>query len=672
MAKEAKNKSSYSASDIQVLEGLEPVRKRPGMYIGTTDVNGLHHLLTEIIDNSVDEALAGFGKNIWIFLEKDGSATVLDEGRGIPTDIMPQYKKSALEIVMTKLHAGGKFGGAAYKVSGGLHGVGASVVNALSISCTVTVKKNKKYFRQQYSAGNAKGPVKEIKEGDLKTNPQVEEILSSLTSGTLTNFLPDNTIFQETKFYLEKIERPVKERAYLIAGLTFHIFDLATENECHYYFEGGIKALIEDLNQNKKPLHKTFYVKKTVGDLTIETAMQYNDSFNENIESFVNVKNTVDGGTHLAGFRTALTRAINDYSKKINNSKDGGESIVIGEDMKEGLTAVVVVWMPSEKLQFESQTKTKLNNPEIQPAVAQAVNEALDTFFEENPSDARAILEKVVLAARARIAAREARDTVIRKGAFEGGSLPGKLADCQEKDPALSEIFIVEGDSAGGSAKQGRDRRTQAIFPLRGKLLNTERNRLDRILKFEELKDLVIALGMGIGEVKDSSKLRYHKVIIMTDADVDGQHIMTLLLTFFYRHLNDIINGGYLYIAQPPLFRIQKGKVVHYVYTSEERERVVKQIIGKGETGEIVEGEEVGEHTGKTPHINIQRFKGLGEMNPDQLWETTMSSDSRVLKKVTVEDAQKADEVFSMLMGEDVLPRKRFIQAHAKQAELDI
>ena len=666
------NKSSYTASDIQVLEGLEPVRKRPGMYIGTTDINGFHRLLTEIVDNSVDEALAGFAKNVWIFISSDSSVSIIDDGRGIPVDPIPAYKKSALEIVMTKLHAGGKFEGKAYKVSGGLHGVGASVVNALSEYTRVIVKKGKKFYSQEYSRGETKGGVKEIPSSSLKIGETELATLSSIESGTFTTFRPDSTIFKEGVFDFERIQKSIKDRAYLVAGLSFRLTDQRTGEEANYYFEGGIRALVETLNKNKTPLHKPFYVNKETEDTSVEVALQYNDSFTENIESFVNVINTTDGGTHLTGFRTALTRAINDYAKKQGSFKNG-ESLITGEDMREGLTAVVYIKMPSESLQFESQTKTKLNNPEVQPLVAQAVNGALDTFFEENPSDARAILEKVVLAAKARIAAREARDTVIRKGAFEGGGLPGKLADCQEKDPAFSELFLVEGDSAGGSAKQARDRKAQAIFPLRGKLLNTERNRLDRILKFEELKDLVIALGMGIGEVKDQAKLRYHKVIIMTDADVDGQHIMTLLLTFFYRHLPDIVEKGFLYIAQPPLFRVQKGKDVHYVYNEEERNALVKQLLGKGAAKEITDVEiEEKENTGKTSRINIQRFKGLGEMNPVQLWETTMNPATRILKKVLVEDAQKADEVFSMLMGEEVLPRKRFIQTHAKQAQLDI
>jgi DNA gyrase subunit B len=643
------------------------------MYIGASDIHGFHQLLTEIIDNSIDEALAGFGRNVWIFLNSDGSATVMDEGRGIPVDIMPTYKKSALEVVMTKLHAGGKFGGGAYKVSSGLHGVGASVVNALSSYAGVIVKKENKYYQQEYNQGNIKGPVKEVKLEKLKLEPQQVKILADLETGTMTTFVPDVEIFKGgEKFELERILKPVKERAYLIAGISFHVFDLRSNDEYHYYFEGGIKALVESLNRNKLALHKTFFVGKTVGEVIIEVSMQYNDSFSENIESFVNVKNTPDGGTHLAGFRTALTRAINDYIKKQSNGNGNEkESIVTSEDMREGLTAVIVVKMPSENLQFESQTKTKLNNPEIQPLVAQVVNEALDSFFEENPADARAIVDKVVLAARARIAARAARDTVIRKGAFEGGSLPGKLADCQEKDPASSELFLVEGDSAGGSAKQGRDRKTQAIFPLRGKILNTERNRLDKVLKFEELKDLVIALGMGIGEVKDQTKLRYHKIIVMADADVDGQHIMTLLLTFFFRHMPDVISGGYLYVAQPPLFRIQKGKEIFYVYTEQERDGILKNLLSKGNAAvEDADGAPASASHG--PKILVQRFKGLGEMNPEQLWETTMNPNTRTLKQVMVDDAQKADEVFTMLMGEEVLPRKRFIQTHAKKAELDI
>ena len=648
-----KQQSKYTAADIQVLEGLEPVRKRPGMYIGSTDTSGFHRLVNEVFDNSADEALAGYAKNIYITVETNGSVTVLDDGRGIPVDVMPQYGKSALEIVLTKLHAGGKFSGKAYKVSGGLHGVGVSVVNALSDRLEVIVHRDGKVYNQVYKCG---APVTKVTGRPMKNEEEW------LPTGTITNFHPDKTVFKDLEFEYEKIERLVRERAYLVAGIFFHLADRRTNREKHFYFEGGIKSLVENMNLNKITLIDPFYVSRRsveLEEIEVDVAMQYNDSFSENIESFVNGINTKDGGTHLTGFRSALTRAIFDYSKKNEMIKDGEE--VTSEDMREGLTAVIFVKMPAESLQFESQTKTKLNNPEIQTVVYNIVKEGLQTYLEENPPFARAIIDKVILAARARRAAKAARDAVVRKGALEGASLPGKLADCQERDPALSEVFIVEGDSAGGSAKQGRDRRAQAIFPLRGKLLNTERNRLDRILKFEELKDLIVALGMGIGEVKNTEKLRYHKVIIMTDADVDGEHIKTLLLTFFYRHLIEIINLGHLYIAQPPLYRLQKGKEIHYIYTDEEKSAIIEK------------SDDLNPETNRTSGgYVVQRFKGLGEMNPEQLWETTMNPKTRLLKQVNIDDAQKADEVFTTLMGDEVLPRKKFIQSHAKHADLDI
>ncbi|MEK7611721.1 MAG: DNA gyrase subunit B [Patescibacteria group bacterium] len=635
------NTSAYTAKDIQVLEGLEPVRKRPGMYIGATDEGGLHRLLTEVFDNSADEALAGFAKSVTVTLNTDGSATVRDDGRGIPVDLMPKYGKSALEIVMTKLHAGGKFDGKVYKISGGLHGVGISVVNALSEKLKVEVFRDGKVYSQEYHFGD---PTTKVVSRAMKPDEK-----TNFPHGTLTTFYPSSEFFKNMTFVWDRVEKNIRDRAYLIAGKAFHLYDKRSEQEAHFYFEGGIRALVESLNRHKITLHDSFYTQGESSDIGVEVAMQYNDSFSDNIESFVNGVNTVDGGTHLTGFRTALTRAVLDYAKKIEALKD---IELTGEDMHEGLTAVVFIKMPSSALQFESQTKAKLNNNEVQPVVYEVTKKGLEAFFEENPNAARKILEKIILAAKARKAARAAREAVVRKGALEGASLPGKLADCQEREAALSEIFIVEGDSAGGSAKQGRDRRTQAIFPLRGKLLNTERNRLDRILKFEELKNLTIALGMGIGDVKNPEKLRYHKVIIMADADVDGEHIKTLLLTFFFRHLIEIINGGYLYIAQPPLFRLQRGKEIIYVYTDEEREKYVRQW-GIGS-------------------VNVQRFKGLGEMNPEQLWDTTMDQKTRFLKQVNIDDAQKADEVFTTLMGDEVPPRKRFIQTHAKQANLDI
>jgi DNA gyrase subunit B len=645
-----KNPSSeYSAQQIQVLEGLEPVRKRPGMYIGSTDSTGLHESLREIVDNSVDEALAGFAKNVWIILNEDGSATVADDGRGIPVDMMPGYGKSALEMVMTKLHAGGKFGGAAYKVSGGLHGVGSSVVNALSDWMWVEVKREDKIYRQEYKRGEPQTGVDVVK--DSKLTMQFER-----TNGTTTTFFPDASIFNQTiEFDYEFIKKVVRDRAYLVPKVYFHVYDNRGEEkkEINFYFESGIKALIEKLNENKSPLHKAIYVDKHVGDVEVEFSLQYNDTYTENVESFVNVIPTVNGGTHLTGFRMALTRAINDYGKKIGAFKNEEDSIQ-GEDTREGLTAVVYIKMPQDRIQFEGQTKGKLGNSEIQPLVNQVTKEGLSVFFEENPSDAKRILEKVYLAAKARLAAKAAKEAVIRKGALEGSSLPGKLADCQEKDPALSEIYLVEGDSAGGSAKSGRDRKYQAILPLKGKILNTERARLDKMIDHDEVKALIIALGAGIGDVINMEKLRYHRIIIMTDADVDGEHIETLILTFFFRHLPEVIRQGYLYVAMPPLFKLQKGKDVRYAYTEEERDRLLKEM----KTGNA--------------NVGIQRYKGLGEMNADQLWDTTMNPENRVLKHISIADAEEADQVFTMLMGDEVPPRKHFIQTNAMTATLDI
>ncbi len=649
----AKNSSDYTGSQIVVLEGLEPVRKRPAMYIGTTSLAGVHHCLNEIIDNSIDEALAGFAKNVWVTIHKDESVTVRDDGRGIPVDKVPKYKVSALELVMTKLHAGGKFEGKAYKVSGGLHGVGASVVNALSIWTKVEVHRDGKSYTQEYKRGIPTSPV--TVNGPLRRSDS--EASKANDTGTIVSFLPDTEIFKEgIALTFDIVKKQVRDRAYLIARLAFHLVDERTDEESHYYFEGGITSLVKALNRNKVALHSPITIKKTSadGEIDMEVAIQYNDGFSESVESYVNVIHTVEGGTHLTGFRMALTRAINDYAKKAGVTKDSDDNIV-GDDTREGLTAIVYMKMSSQNLQFEGQTKGKLGNAEVQPFVQSAVKEGLDTYFEENPGDARSILEKVFLAAKARLAAKAAKDAIIRKGALEGATLPGKLADCQEKDPSVSELFIVEGDSAGGSAKQGRDRKFQAILPLRGKILNTERARLDKIIEFEELKALVIALGMGISDSLRPEKLRYHRIIIMTDADVDGEHIMTLLLTFFFRHLPYIIEKGHLYVAQPPLYKISIGKNAHYAYSDDERDKVVKD-----------QGKEL-----KTPP-NIQRYKGLGEMNPEQLWETTMNPANRVMRQVNISDAVAADQVFSMLMGDEVPPRKRFIQTHAKSATLDI
>ncbi len=640
--------SAYTASHIQVLEGLEPVRKRPGMYIGSTDIVGLHESLREIIDNAVDEALAGYAKNIWITLNSDESATVVDDGRGIPVDVMPQYKKSALEIVMTKLHAGGKFGGSAYKISGGLHGVGSSVVNALSEWMWVEVKRDKKIYRQDYKRGVPKNTVAPV------AKPEFDyDFSSQRESGTTVTFLPDKEIFPVITFDFDTIKKAIKERAYLVPKLYFHLTDKREKEEkkVNFYFEGGITSLVEKLNENKNPIHEAISINKTEGDVEVEVSLQYNNAYNESVESYVNVIHTINGGTHLTGFRMALTRAINDYGKKIGSFKEEEDSIT-GDDAKEGLTAVVYVKMPQDRIQFEGQTKGKLGNSEIQPLVNGIVKDALSTYFEENPSTGRKILEKVYLAAKARLAAKAAKEAILRKGALEGSSLPGKLADCQEKDPSVSELYLVEGDSAGGSAKQGRDRKFQAILPLKGKILNTERARLDKIIEHEEVKNLIIALGAGIGETVNFDKLRYHRIIIMTDADVDGQHIETLILTFFFRHLPEIIRQGYLYIAQPPLYKITIGKDSQYVYADEQKDELLKTV--------------------KDQKVSIQRYKGLGEMNPDQLWETTMNPVNRILKQIRIDDAEQADATFTMLMGDEVPPRKHFIQSNAKTATLDI
>ena len=632
----AKVQSTYTAKDIQVLEGLEPVRKRPGMYIGSTDARGLHHLLTEILDNSVDEALAGFASEIWVEVKENKSVTIKDNGRGIPVDMHPKLKVSALELTMTKLHAGGKFGETAYKVSGGLHGVGASVVNALSDWCEVEIKRDGFSWKQRYERGV---PKTKVVKGDKISG-----------TGTKTSFLPDKTMFTTTDWNLKTIEDSIRNRAYLIAGLTFHLTNPDGVSKT-FYFEGGIKSLVAHINREKQTLNSVIYLKKDSDDLSAEIALQYNDGISENVESFVNVIRTPDGGTHMTGFRIGLTRAITDYCKKIGVQKEVLEAIT-GEDTREGLTAAIFIKIPTNSIQFESQTKTKLNNPEAQGFVAQLVNQGLSTYFEENPSEARRILEKVTLATRARLAARAAKDAVLRKGALEGSALPGKLSDCSEKDPALSEIYLVEGDSAGGTAKGARDRKYQAILPIGGKILNTERAHLDKIIKFEELKDLIIALGAGIGDTINIDKMRYHRIIIMTDADVDGSHIATLLMTFFYRHLPQTIQNGYLYIALPPLYKIQLGKEIKYAYNDEEKDKIISEVNGQ--------------------KVTLQRYKGLGEMNADQLRETTMDPETRTLKQVTIDNAEAADSVFTTLMGEDVPSRKKFIQTYAQFASLDI
>lgn len=649
-------KGAYTAKQIQVLEGLEPVRKRPGMYIGSTDTRGLHELLREIVDNSVDESFAGVANTVWVILHKDGSATIRDNGRGIPVD-KHASGVSALELTMTKLHAGGKFGGGAYKVSGGLHGVGASVVNALSSFFRVVVLRDNKAYFQEYKKGKPLGKVSHATQKDLdKWLPGEWGIkIGEGQTGTITTFYPDKDIFGDLPFDAGKAKNLLKDRAYLVAGLTFFFKDERSGEEASYYFEGGIKSLVSHANRGKNPISDVIYINKEESNVSCEVALQYTDSYSENVKGFVNGINTIDGGTHVTGFRMALTRAISDYAKRLaanGNGKGEEKNGLTGDDMKEGLTAVVYIKMPSEALQFESQTKAKLNNPEVQGFVTTVVKEGLDTFFEEHPSDAKKIVEKVLLSARARLAARAAKEAVLRKGALEGATLPGKLADCQTTDPAISELYIVEGDSAGGSAKQGRDRRFQAILPLGGKILNTERAQLDKIVKFEEIKDLIIALGAGIGDSLNYDKIRYQRIIIMTDADVDGEHIKTLLLTFFYRHMREAVSRGYLYIALPPLYRIQVAKEVAYAYSDSEKEEIIKRS-GNGK-------------------VTVQRYKGLGEMNPTQLWETTMDPAKRTLKQVTIEDAEEADRMFTMLMGEEVPPRKKFITTHARMATLDI
>jgi DNA gyrase subunit B len=628
---------TYDATSIEVLEGLEPVRKRPGMYIGGTDVHGLHHLVYEIVDNSVDEAMQGFGDRILITIGRDGSVAVRDYGRGIPTDTHPKMKVSALEVVMTTLHAGGKFDSGAYTQSGGLHGVGASVVNALSEWCYVEVYQRGKVFRQEYMRGRPKSRVKEI--GDTHE------------TGTLTVFRADPEIFGDAEYDYDILAQRFREICYLTRGLkiTFRDDRPGKENEMTFYFEGGVQSFVRHLNKHRKVLHDPIYIERRAGTSSVEIALQYNDSFSESVFSFANNIHTVDGGTHLTGFRGALTRTLNDYARKAGLLKESDANLT-GEDVREGLTAIVSVRLSNP--QFEGQTKGKLNNAEIKTLVEQATGEGLIQYLEENPSDARRIIEKALTAARARDAARKARD-VIRKNAGESSTLPGKLADCSERDPARSELYIVEGDSAGGSAKMGRDRRTQAILPLRGKILNVEKARLDKMLGNEEIKALITALGAGISDMFDAGKLRYHRIIIMTDADVDGSHIRTLLLTFFFRHMPQLITGGYLYIAQPPLYRVANGKKAIWAYDEEQLQAALKEL-GKDRT-------------------TIQRYKGLGEMNPEQLWETTMNPETRTLLQVTIEDAMLADETFDMLMGNNVAPRKRFIQTHAKNVRnLDV
>ncbi|MBX2867004.1 type IIA DNA topoisomerase subunit B [Candidatus Kaiserbacteria bacterium] len=683
-AKKATKKSGYDASAISVLEGLEPVRKRPGMYIGTTGPDGLHHLIWEVFDNSRDEAMGGFADRVEVTLLPGNYIRVADNGRGIPVDKHKQTKTSALETILTTLHAGGKFGGEGYKVSGGLHGVGVSVVNALSTHLIAEVHRDGGYYTQEYNIGKPKAKVKKV--------------AASKLNGTAITFQADEAIFKEIAYDFKRIVGHLRQQAYLVKGMRIEVIDAREMDEkteknldmkgvlfigdqkmevprMNFYFEGGLKSLVAFNNQHQKPVHKNiFYIEKTEVDdavLAVEVALQYVDDISSRLSAFANNIYNPEQGTHVTGFKTALTRTLNNYGKKNNLIKEKDGSFT-GDDVLEGITAVISVKMP--EIQFEGQTKGKLGSVEARGAVESVFSEAFNTFLEENPDDAKAIIGKATLAVKARKAAKAAKDSVLRKGALEGMTLPGKLADCQTKSAEEAELFIVEGDSAGGSAKMGRDRRTQAILPLRGKILNVERARIDKMLNSEQIKNLVIALGTAIGDVFDIEKLRYHKIIIATDADVDGAHIRTLLLTLFYRHFREVIDGGYLYIAQPPLYKIQKGKEMFYAYTEDEKLSILKDLGEEvSEETESEDEEETEETTAKkSSRVRLQRYKGLGEMNPDELWETSMNPENRLLKQVTVEDAVEADKVFDILMGTDVSSRKSFIQSNAKNATIDL
>lgn len=626
--------TGYDASQIQVLEGLEAVRRRPSMYIGSTDTLGLHHLVYEVVDNSIDEAMAGYCTEINVSIRPDGSVSVKDNGRGIPVDIHPQYKRPALEIVMTMLHAGGKFDHESYSFSGGLHGVGVSVVNALSEWMEVEVSRNHRIYWQRYEHGNVASEVEVRGESDH--------------TGTTTTFKPDATIFEDTEYNFDTLSSRLRELAFLNRGLKITIKDERTDKENDFRYEGGIVSFVEYLNTNKEALHKPpVYFSRSKNGTQVEVALQYNNSYNENIFSYANNINTREGGTHLMGFRAALTKTVNEYARVNKLLKN--EAKLGGEDLREGLVAVISVKLPDP--QFEGQTKTRLGNSAIRGIIESLVSEGLAEYFEENPQAAMTIVEKAAEALRAREAARKAKELTRRKNALGSGGLPGKLADCSDNDPSKCEIYIVEGESAGGSAKQGRNRHFQAILPLRGKILNVERARLDKILKNTEIRNMIVALGTGIGDEFDIVKARYHKVVIMTDADVDGSHIRTLILTFFYRYMKPLIDAGYIYIAQPPLYQVKKGKQVNYAYSDDQLNRIVKDLAKP----------------------TIQRYKGLGEMNPEQLWETTMNPEKRTMLKVTLEDAVEADRIFTILMGDQVEPRREFIEAHARDVKnLDV
>jgi DNA gyrase subunit B len=633
--------TSYEAKDIQVLEGLEAVRRRPGMYVGGTDIKALHHLVYEVVDNSIDEALAGVCDRIEVIINADSSVTVIDNGRGIPVDMHPTMKKSALEVVMTVLHAGGKFGGESYKVSGGLHGVGVSAVNALSEWCEVEVKRDGNKYFQRYERGYPTGPVTIIGKASPKE------------TGSKTTFKYDTQIFKgDLDYRFDTLSQRFREMAFVTRGVTIYFKDARVGHEMTFYFEGGIMSFVRYLNRNRNVLHPVVHAEKEIEGITIDAAIQYTESYAESVYSFANTINTVDGGTHLTGLRAAVTRTVNDYARRSGLLKDADPNFS-GDDTREGLTAIVSIKHPDP--QFESQTKVKLMNPEAQTLTQQVVGDRFSTFLEENPSAGKAIVQKCLTSARARDAAKKARDLVIRKSALESLTLPGKLADCSERDPEKTELYLVEGESAGGSAKQGRDRHFQAVLPLRGKILNTERARLDKILANNEVKALISALGTGIGDSFDISGLRYGRIIVMTDADVDGSHIRTLLLTFFFRYMPVLIEEGHLYIAQPPLYRVAYKNQVKFAYSDPEKDAIIKA------------------YGAPTDRVSLQRYKGLGEMNPDQLWETTMDPNIRTLLLVTIDDGAEADRTFDMLMGSAVPPRRRFIQTHARDVKnLDI
>ncbi|MCC6256118.1 MAG: DNA topoisomerase (ATP-hydrolyzing) subunit B [Ignavibacteriaceae bacterium] len=658
MAK-AQNNNDYSAKNINVLKGLEAVRKRPAMYIGDVSSRGLHHLINEVVDNSIDEALGGYNDRVIVTIKKDGSVSVEDRGRGIPVDMHPVEKRSALEVVMTVLHAGGKFDKDSYKVSGGLHGVGVSVVNALSEKMTAEIRRDNKIYFQEYRQGI---PVEKVKQIGTYKGDQ---------TGTIITFMPDKEIFKATKFNFETVAERLRELAYLNKEVTMILKDENDGQEETFRFKGGLIDFVKYLDEHRTALHKPVYIEGEKENTPVEIAFEYSDSYSENVHSYVNNINTIEGGTHLVGFRTALTRTLNNYAYKNNLIKENNKITLTGDDFREGLTAVLSVKVMEP--QFEGQTKTKLGNSEVKSVVETIVGEKLSEYLEENPSVGKKIIDKCMRAAEAREASRKARDLVRRKNALDSMHLPGKLADCSINDPEHCEIYIVEGDSAGGSAKQGRDRRFQAILPIKGKILNVEKAKLNKILENQEIQAMVAALGAGIGEEFNPEKSRYGKIILMTDADVDGSHIRTLLLTFFYRHMKELITSGRVYIAQPPLYKVKKGKEEHYAFDDEERDKVLKQFRKdmKAKAGVVEDDDEVDEE-GQPKGVTISRYKGLGEMNPEQLWSTTMNPETRTVLQVNVESAAAADKIFETLMGDAVEPRRAFIEKHAKYAKLDI